>query len=92
MRGHRTSRIGTGEGEEGNKAKSKKGYFFWKVEGNELKKKKKSKETEKKKKKKREGDRGPYLGSLTSGAPDLEGKNRKKGRKGKKEGHKKDTG
>lgn len=44
-----------------------------------------SKETEKeKKKKKREGDKGPYLGSLTSGAPDLEGKNRKRGEKGKK--------
>lgn len=40
--------------------------------------------TKKKKKRKREGDRGPYLGSLTSGAPDLEGKNRKKGEKGEK--------
>lgn len=58
------------------------------MEGNELRK---QKVTEKEKKKEREGDRGPYLGSLTSGAPDLEGKNRKKGRKGKKEGHKKGT-
>lgn len=75
---------------ERTRQKAKKVIFFGKWRGsNELKKKK---ETENKTKKKREGDRGPYLGSLASGAPDLEGKNRKKRRKGKKEGHKKGTG
>ncbi len=36
---------------------------------------------ESKKKKEKETGEAPYLGSLTSGAPDLEGKNRKKEKK-----------
>lgn len=35
-------------------------------------------------KKKKEMGEAPYLGSLTSGAPDLEGKNRKKEKRNKR--------
>jgi len=36
------------------------------------------------KRKKKEMGEAPYLGSLTSGAPDLEGKNRKKEKRNKR--------